>query len=115
MRKHLLGDGMIDPGSDPPARDVNDISRRELAGYMRNQLLRDADVMSMAHGLEVRVPLLDQELVEQVARLPGDFKTDGRRLKPLLVDAVRDLLPDAVVERPKAGFTLPFETWLRGP
>jgi asparagine synthase (glutamine-hydrolysing) len=100
-------------GGERAARDVNAISYLELSRYMRNVLLRDTDVMSMAHGLEVRVPLLDQELVELVARIPSEHKLASGRQKPLLVDAVRDLLPQAVVNRPKMGFTLPFERWMR--
>src|SRR5262249_48834562 len=61
--------------SDELARDpVNRVSQLELSLYMRNTLLRDADVCSMAHGLEVRVPLLDHHLVELVASLPGRIK-----------------------------------------
>lgn len=96
------------------ANDPNDVSRLELSHYMRNVLLRDTDVMSMAHGLEVRVPFLDQSVVELVARLPSEHKFAPGRQKPLLVDAVRDLLPAPVIDRPKMGFTLPFESWLRG-
>ncbi|MDQ3663018.1 MAG: asparagine synthase (glutamine-hydrolyzing) [Actinomycetota bacterium] len=96
------------------ALDANGVSRLELTRYMRNVLLRDADVMSMAHGLEVRVPLLDQALVELVTRLPAKHKVVSGREKPLLVDAVRDLLPPSILDRPKMGFTLPFEAWLRG-
>ncbi len=68
----------------------------------------------MAHGLEVRVPFLDHELVELVAGLPGHLKTSRPGQKPLLVAAVADLLPGAVMHRPKMGFTLPFPDWLRG-
>jgi asparagine synthase (glutamine-hydrolysing) len=71
--------------------------------------------MSMAHSLEVRVPFLDQALVELVARLPAEYKSSRRGEKPLLVAAVRDLLPEIVVRRRKAGFVLPFDEWLRGP
>jgi len=102
-------------GSEEPARDVNAISKLELSTYMRNVLLRDSDVMSMAHGLELRVPLLDDEVVELVARVPAEHKVAQGRIKPLLVDAVRDLLPPSVHQRDKMGFTLPFESWLRGP
>jgi len=69
----------------------------------------------MAHGLEVRVPFLDHELVELVASLPGALKTAGPAPKPLLVEAVADLLPPEVMQRPKMGFALPFPFWLRGP
>ena len=50
---------------------MNQVSRLELAGYMAHMLLRDSDVFSMANGIEIRVPLLDHELVAAVVRLPG--------------------------------------------
>lgn len=93
---------------------VNDVSLLELETYMRNVLLRDSDVMSMANSLELRVPFLDEELVEFVAGLPGAWKVDGPRPKSLLVEAVADLLPRAVYDRKKMGFTLPFSTWMKG-
>ena len=101
-------------GEPPPARaaDTNAISHRELTGYMRDTLLRDTDSMSMAHSLEVRVPMIDQEVVELVAGLPSHLKTGGNGTKPLLVGAVADLLPPEVRGRDKMGFTLPFERLL---
>lgn len=116
LRAGLLADhaGPEDGDEGTVALDANGVSRLELTRYMRNVLLRDADVMSMAHGLEVRVPLLDQALVELVARLPSGYKLARGREKPLLVEAVRDLLPTPILNRPKMGFTLPFEAWLRG-
>lgn len=92
--------------------DPNMISRRELDGWLRNVLLRDTDVMSMAHSLEVRVPLLDQDIVELAARIPGRAKMAGTQTKAVFVDAVRDLLPAGLAERPKMGFVLPFERWI---
>jgi len=113
-RVALLGAALGPAHPAPRALDVNAISQLELTCFMRNVLLRDADVMSMSHGLEVRVPFLDQEVVELVAGVaPEDKLVDGRH-KPLLVDAVADLLPDLIVNRDKMGFTLPFENWLRG-
>ncbi|HET7442313.1 MAG TPA: asparagine synthase (glutamine-hydrolyzing) [Terriglobales bacterium] len=93
--------------------DVNRVSYLELRNYMLNTLLRDTDCMSMAHGLEVRVPLLDHKLVEFLFSLPAGQKLRPGFPKYLLVNAVRDLLPPEVVHRPKRGFTLPFEQWLR--
>ncbi len=91
------------------------VSRAELRTYTHHQLLRDTDVMSMSHSLEVRVPLLDHRLVEAVLRLPDWAKKSGRGPKPLLLAAVGDLLPPAVRDRrEKQGFTFPFERWLRG-
>lgn len=92
-------------------------SRAELATYTQHQLLRDTDVMSMAHSLEVRVPLLDTPLVEMVLRLPDAVKLNNRNgPKPLLAAAMRAWLPEQVRERSdKMGFTFPFDAWLRGP
>ena len=96
------------------------VSRAELRTYTQDQLLRDTDAMSMAHSLEVRVPLLDRRLVELVLRLPADHKRNGRAQdrgpKPLLAQAAGHLLPEVVRRRPdKQGFTFPFDRWLRGP
>src|SRR6185437_6947525 len=87
--------------------DVNRVSYLELRNYMLNTLLRDTDCMSMAHGLEIRVPLLDHKLVEFLFALPASLKMQRGLGKHLLVNAVKDLLPPAVVHRPKRGFTLP--------
>ena len=96
---------------------VNTISRLELEGYMANTLLRDTDAMSMAHSLEVRVPFVDTKIVDYVLSLPGEWKLNSRDKgapKPLLADAVADLLPRDFLKRRKMGFTLPFEKWLQG-
>jgi asparagine synthase (glutamine-hydrolysing) len=92
---------------------VNRVSYLEARCYMLNTLLRDSDSMSMAHGLEVRVPLIDHRLAQRVLALPGSWKLDARMPKPLLVRALCGQLPDQVVHRPKRGFALPFEHWLR--
>jgi asparagine synthase (glutamine-hydrolysing) len=93
--------------------DVNRISYLELRNYMLNTLLRDTDYMSMAHGLEVRVPLLDHKLLEYLFAQRASLKLRRGSPKHLLVNAVKDLLPIEIVHRPKRGFTLPFEHWLR--
>jgi asparagine synthase (glutamine-hydrolysing) len=92
---------------------VNRVSYLEARCYMLNTLLRDSDFMSMAHGLEVRVPLIDHQLARHILALPGSWKLDAATPKPLLVKALRGELPDKIVHRPKRGFTLPFEHWLR--
>ncbi len=79
---------------------------------MLNTLLRDADFMSMSQGLEVRVPLIDHQLAKAVLALPGGWKVNGTP-KKLLVEALAGTLPDEIVHRPKRGFTLPFEHWMR--
>ena len=92
---------------------VNRVSYLETRCYMLNTLLRDSDSMSMAHGLEVRVPLIDHKLAHYVLALPGSWKMNGGSPKPLLVRALKDHLPDQIVHRKKRGFTIPFEQWLR--
>jgi asparagine synthase (glutamine-hydrolysing) len=89
------------------------ISYLELRTYMLNTLLRDTDSMSMHHSLEVRVPFLDDVLVEFVEALPDSAKT-GPGQKPLLAQAVRDIVPEHILTHPKRTFTLPWEDWLRG-
>jgi asparagine synthase (glutamine-hydrolysing) len=96
-------------GLDP----INRVSYLESRCYMLNTLLRDSDFMSMAHGLEVRVPLIDHQLAEQVMTLPGKWKVGGETPKRLLVGAMNGALPDSIVRRSKRGFTLPFEHWMR--
>ena len=95
--------------------DFARISWAELTGYMRRMLLRDADQMSMAVSLELRVPFLDHELVEYVLGLPAAEKKRGPSVKGLLVEACRDLLPASVYDRPKRGFVLPMRAWMLGP
>jgi asparagine synthase (glutamine-hydrolysing) len=91
---------------------INRVSYLETRCYMLNTLLRDADFMSMSQGLEVRVPLIDHQLAKAVLALPGKLKVN-RTPKKLLVDALAGSLPEEIVHRPKRGFTLPFEHWMR--
>jgi len=107
----ILQDSVEDSKSLDP---VNRVSYLESKFYMRNTLLRDSDFMSMAHGLEVRVPFLDKALVEACFRIPGRLKVRGDLPKGLLLASLGVELPREIVNRPKRGFTLPFERWLRG-
>ena len=104
LKENLRRTNSLDP--------INRVSYLEARCYMLNTLLRDSDFMSMAHGLEVRVPLLDHHLARKVLALPGPWKMNGIP-KPLLVRAVGNTLPNQIVRRRKRGFTLPFEHWLR--
>src|SRR5579871_5813506 len=88
--------------------ESNQVSGLELRVYLHNQLLRDTDVMSMAHSLEVRAPLLDHRLVEFVASVPAPIKFT-RRPKDLMLRALGALLPDEIINRPKRGFLFPFD------
>jgi asparagine synthase (glutamine-hydrolysing) len=89
------------------------VARLESRMYLGSQLLRDLDVMSMAHGLEVRVPFVDHELLDAVWPELG-FHPDLMQGKQLLSSTLEQPLPDAVVTHPKQGFTLPFATWMKG-
>ena len=80
---------------------------------MLSTLLRDADQMSMAHSLEVRVPLIGPRVVEKMLAVPGHYKIDTQVPKPFLVYAAGKGLPPECVNRPKQGFVLPFESWFK--
>lgn len=91
---------------------LSSVGIAEISTYMQNVLLRDTDQMSMAHALEIRVPFLDYELVEYVMGLPDNYKIPVTP-KKLLVDALGEMLPPEIVNRPKMGFTLPWKNWLK--
>lgn len=95
------------------ADPINQASALELSGYLSNALLRNADSMSMAHGLEVRAPLIDHKVVERMLTVPGRLKLRRNEPKWMLLDAVGDL-PREVARRPKQGFEPPFKNWLAG-
>ncbi len=83
--------------------------------YLPDQILAKADRASMAVGLEVRVPLLDQRFVERFAHLPASEKVRGGRGKHALREALRARLPSEVLDGEKRGFDTPLAAWIRGP
>jgi asparagine synthase (glutamine-hydrolysing) len=87
----------------------------DVARYLPDDLLVKLDVATMAHGLEARCPFLDSDVLEFAARLPVRSKVHGRATKILLRRALRDLLPPEILRRPKQGFGVPLDGWLRGP
>src|SRR5262249_43514558 len=89
-------------------------SRLEITGYMRHQLLRDVDAMSMAHSLEVRVPFVDALVTSEVLALPPAVRA-RRTHKQLLRDAVPQVPACIRERRAKRGFTFPFSKWMAGP
>jgi asparagine synthase (glutamine-hydrolysing) len=93
-----------------PRTGFGKIAVLESSLYMRNQLLRDTDWASMAHSLEVRVPLVDIKLLSQLASITA---RNGSRSKHLLANSPRLPLPPKVVERPKTGFATPIQSWLQ--
>jgi asparagine synthase (glutamine-hydrolysing) len=110
------------PASDPLSR----VTGMLLNGYTRDQLLLDIDTASMAHGLEVRVPYLDESLLEFALSLPESAKIGGNDFnakagsyaqsgcKRILMEIAKPLLCEGFMLRQKRGFSLPFDGWLRG-
>ena len=93
-----------------PGTSFGRVAALESSLYMRNQLLRDADWASMAHSLEVRVPLVDAKLLRNLASITP---MDGSQSKRLLADSLRAPLPLSVTRRSKTGFTTPVQTWIQ--
>lgn len=81
--------------------------------YMQNQLLRDTDVMSMSHGIEVRVPFLDEDFQAYTALIHPNIRFDNHQPKKILIDSFKNILPEAVWNRPKMGFTFPLQQWMK--
>ena len=88
------------------------VSSLEMSWYMRNQLLRDADWAGMAHSLEIRTPLVDIQLLRDVAPL---IAACGRLSKLDVARTLRRPLPRSILERPKTGFSIPVREWLLEP
>jgi asparagine synthase (glutamine-hydrolysing) len=83
--------------------------------YLTGDVLVKVDRASMAHSLEVRAPLLDTDVVEFAAALPGRLKLNGLTTKYLFKKAARGWVPDEIIDRPKKGFGMPIAEWIRGP
>jgi asparagine synthase (glutamine-hydrolysing) len=81
--------------------------------YLSDCLLVKVDIAAMAHGLEGRSPMLDHEFMEFAASLPADFKLRGNTTKYILKQAVRQLVPADIIDRPKKGFGVPLDSWFR--
>lgn len=96
-----------------PTPDLNDILFTDMKLVLPNDMLTKVDGTSMAHGLEVRVPFLDHEVVNFVSRLPVGSKIKNGMRKRLLQDTFKDLLPKELYNRPKKGFEVPLLNWMR--
>ena len=97
------------------AGSVDEALRFFLTRYLADDILVKADRASMAASLEVRAPFLDTEVVEYALRLPARYKLGAWQTKRLLRSAVRGLVPDEILRRPKKGFGIPVAAWIRGP
>jgi asparagine synthase (glutamine-hydrolysing) len=82
--------------------------------WLPDDLLVKADKITMANSLELRVPLLDHVVLEFAASLPVEFKVRGRETKRILKATFAKSLPEEILKRKKAGFPVPYESWLRG-
>ena len=96
-------------------KDVVDLMLEvDIATYLLDDLIAKIDISSMAYGLEARSPFLDHELMELAASIPANLKVRGSEKKWILREALRGWLPDDLLDRPKQGFSIPENDWLRG-
>ncbi len=99
----------------PPADALGGMIAADVEMILPDDYLVKVDRASMANGLEVRPPLLDHEVLELAARIPSRWKIRRGETKWILKQAYRDRLPKAILARPKQGFEIPVDAWLRGP
>jgi asparagine synthase (glutamine-hydrolysing) len=102
-------------GRSPTNHPLSLIQYLDIKTYLVGDILTKVDRASMAHSLEVRVPLLDHKFVEWVSGLPADYKLRGQEGKYLLKKSLEPHLPNDVLYRPKMGFGVPLGRWFRGP
>jgi asparagine synthase (glutamine-hydrolysing) len=117
LTKAVDGDGcawLVSKYADSDASDFLDATLDvDVRTYLPEDLLVKVDIATMAHGLEARSPFLDHELMEFAATLPSSLKLRGRSKKYVLRRAMRGLLPEPILERPKMGFGVPIDVWFR--
>ncbi len=97
-----------------PDHPLSMVQYLDLKTYLAGDILTKVDRASMAHALEVRVPLLDHKLVEWMATLPPDLKLNGREGKYVFKKSLEQYLPSDILYRPKMGFAVPLSSWFRG-
>ncbi|BCG64823.1 MAG: asparagine synthase (glutamine-hydrolysing) [Methyloprofundus sp.] len=107
FRKHL---------KNAPSDDAQSLVQYlDIKTYLPGDILTKVDRASMAHSLEVRVPLLDHELVDWIAKLPPDLKLNKKEGKYIFKKGLEPYLPNDILYRPKMGFGVPLASWFRGP
>src|SRR6202521_2613566 len=120
VREELRSNGRGDPAAyaldGAGLREpLNQVLLMDMRLYLENDILVKLDRASMMASLEGRVPLLNNDFVEYATRLPLDLKLRGLRSKFLFKRALRGVLPDSILRRPKKGFGIPVAHWFRGP
>jgi asparagine synthase (glutamine-hydrolysing) len=120
LARAIPGAAGMQPGTFAAALPETDDSLQRILAldfstYMPGSVLTKVDRASMAHGLEVRPPLLDDDMVERAFALPSRYKLRRGSGKYLLKLAARGKIPDEIIDRPKKGFGIPLANWLRGP
>jgi len=116
MRDHLSSAHMpADHDAARPREPLNQVLLMDMRLYLENDILVKLDRASMMASLEGRVPLLNNDFVEYATRLPLDMKLRGLRSKFVFKRALRGLLPNSILNRPKKGFGIPVANWFRGP
>jgi asparagine synthase (glutamine-hydrolysing) len=120
LRRRLQGYSAVEvlrrhAAASPTDHPLSLVQYLDMKTYLIDDILTKVDRASMAHALEVRVPLLDHELVEWMSSLPPDLKLQGRDGKHLFKQALRGHLPEDLLYRPKMGFAVPLASWFRGP
>jgi asparagine synthase (glutamine-hydrolysing) len=104
------GAGFSGPGGDW----LSALQYRDLHHYLPLDILTKVDRMTMAHSIEARPPLLDHRLVEFAATIPSRLRLRDGTTKYLFKQAMRGILPDEIIDRPKHGFAVPLARWFRG-
>ncbi len=99
----------------PTDNPLSMVQYLDIKTYLPGDILTKVDRASMAHALEVRVPLLDHKLVEWMAGLQPEMKLRGREGKYIFKKALESYLPDDILYRPKMGFAVPLDAWFKGP
>jgi asparagine synthase (glutamine-hydrolysing) len=112
------------PAGDPWVHERKDLEagghwlsclqRCDMNSYLPLDILTKVDRMSMAHSLEARVPLLDHKVVEFAATIPAAMHIRGGKTKNILKRAMRGIVPDPILDRPKRGFAIPLGRWFSG-
>jgi asparagine synthase (glutamine-hydrolysing) len=110
--EHLVRDAYAASAPDDP---LGGMIAADMATVLPDDFLVKVDRASMAHGVEVRPPFLDHELLELAARMPSHFKVRNGETKWIFKRVCRGRLPDRTINRPKQGFDIPLDAWLRGP